>query len=239
MTEPTSRPPWSPPPDWSPQAGGMQPIGAAAPASALPAANSSGSGITRKRVALAISGVLLGIVALAGAFFAGRVSVDPEGSAEYKSQAKELGGVEEQLHDKDSELDSVRDERDDALAQVDALVADLPPAETGADAPALSSGVALASRNIKLELKVREKQCFGSAGCLVTVQVDPSYVGNQDVTSGSWEVTYEIRGGEDGPIIDTMTLANGTWTFPEEQNLNISSSNSRLTAVATAVYTLD
>ncbi|MBU1801363.1 MAG: hypothetical protein KKA97_03790 [Actinobacteria bacterium] len=99
--------------------------------------------------------------------------------------------------------------------------------------------MAIAPRNIKIGLKTREKSCFGSAGCNVTVQADPDYVGNQDASAGSWEITYEIRGGEDGPIIETMTLIDGTFTFSEEQYVSTSSSSTELEAVATDVYSLD
>lgn len=224
VTQPSAPPPSSPPPGWASQADSAQ---------------SSSAANGRKRAALIAGGAVLGVGALIGTFFIGRVTVDPTASTEYKSKVKAVSAAEDQLEAKDAELSSVREERDEAAAQVDALVADLPALETGGDAPAVSEGVAIAARNVKLDLKVREKQCFGSAGCNVTVQVDPTYVGNQDVSSGSWEITYEIRGGEDGAIIETMTLEDGTWTFPEEQSLQTTSSNTKLTAVATEVYALD
>jgi hypothetical protein len=92
---------------------------------------------------------------------------------------------------------------------------------------------------MKLTVRVRSKECFRAAGCNVTVQIDPSYVGNQDVTTGSWEMTYELRGGEDGPVIETMTLESGTFSFPEEQFVSTTSSASPITAVVTEVYSLN
>ena len=73
----------------------------------------------------------------------------------------------------------------------------------------------------------------------MTVQISPQYVGTQDASSGSWEITYEIRGGEDGTIVETMTLEDGTFTFPEEQSLSTRSSATKLTAVATSVSAAD
>jgi hypothetical protein len=105
--------------------------------------------------------------------------------------------------------------------------------------PAVSGGAALAPRNIKLGVRVRSKECFGSAGCLVTVQIDPSYVGDQDLSTGSWEMTYELRGVEDGPVIEMMTLESGTFSFPEEQDVSTTSSSSPITAVVTEVYSLN
>lgn len=105
--------------------------------------------------------------------------------------------------------------------------------------PALSGGAAVAARNFELGVRIRSKKCFGSAGCSLDVQVTPTYVGNQDVSTGSWELTYKLRGGEDGPVVETMTLIDGTFSFPEEQSLSTASSASKVTAVVTAVYPLD
>jgi hypothetical protein len=105
------------------------------------------------------------------------------------------------------------------------------------DEPAVSSGAALAPRNLKLGVQVRSKECFGSAGCNLTVQIEPSYVGTQDVSEGSWDVTYEIRGGVDGPIVETMTLESGSFSFPEEQLVSTRSSGTKLTAVVIRVQT--
>lgn len=199
----------------------------------------------RRRAAF-IAGVgALVVAALTASFVVGRATVDPTSTAEYKAEVEKrnvteakLAEAEEQLGANSEEITSLTDELNDAEAQVDALVAELPATMAGG-APAVSEGVAIAPRNIKIGIKTREKTCFGSAGCNVTVQIDPDYAGNQDVSTGSWEITYEIRGGEDGPAIETMTLIDGTFTFPEEQFLSTSSSGARLEAVATEVYALE
>jgi hypothetical protein len=181
----------------------------------------------------------------AGAFVVGRVTVDPTATDEYQAQSTklksaqtELTTVEQQLATSSDEIETLKGDLSEAEAQVDALTADLPAGESPNE-PALSDGVAIAPRNVKIAVKTRSQQCFGSAGCNVTVQVDPDYVGNQDVSTGSWEITYEIRGGEDGPIIETMTLTDGTFTFPEEQSLSTTSSGTKLKAVVTDVAALD
>ncbi|GEB12049.1 hypothetical protein NSI01_03640 [Pimelobacter simplex] len=220
------QPPLGPPPSAPP------------PTTAVPAKD------TGRRKALLLGLAALTVVGLtAAAFFVGRMSGDPTGSDEYRSQSAKLDtavsraeAAEEELGQSSDKVESLTGELNDAQAQVDALVGELPP-EAGAG-PALSDGVAIAPRNIRIGVKTRSKECFGSAGCNVTVQIDPDYAGNQDVSSGSWEITYEIRGGED-PVVETMTLEDGTFSFPEEQFLQTTSSNSKLTAVATRVDSLD
>lgn len=206
----------------------------------------------RRRAAPIAVGVGLLAAALVAAFVIGRITGDPTGSSEYKTQAEKFDAqssalsaaeadsadLEEQLGDSSEENGTLSSQLEDAQAQVDALVAELPEEEAGTE-PALSEGVAIAPRNLKIGLKTRQKECFGSAGCNITVQVDPNYVGNQDASVGSWEITYEIRGGEDGPIIETMTLENGTFTFPEEQFISTSSTATELEAVVTEVYSLN
>ena len=171
--------------------------------------------------------VIVGVVA-AGAFVAGRLSVDPTASAEFRAQAKDLKTLKAQAA-------SLGEQLSDAQAQVDALSSDIPADAGGPAAPALSDGHALAPRNLKLGLKVRSKECFGSAGCNLEVQIDPQYIGSQDLSSGAWDITYEIRGGEDGPLVETMTLEDGTFSFPESQVLSTPSSSTQLTAVVTSV----
>ena len=189
---------------------------------------------------------VVGIVAVIATFFVGRQSVDPKSSEDYRALSETLTEVKTDLSDTKSELEitesylsTTEDSLSDAEAQVDALTSELPSdGDVGAAAPAVSEGAAVAPRNFKLGVRIRSKQCFGSAGCNVTVQIDPDYIGNQDVSSGSWEITYELRGVEDGPVIETMTLDSGTFSFPEEQSVGTVSSTSPITAVVTEVYPL-
>lgn len=191
--------------------------------------------------------VIVALSALVGTFFMGRALSDPTASQEYKVVAQDLTDAQADLADTQEKLDTAvsnledtESSLSDAEAQVDALLSEIPADGGGAAAePAVSDGAALAPRNIKLGIRVRSKECFGSAGCNVTLQIDPSYVGNQDVTAGSWEMTYEIRGVEDGPVIETMTLETGTFSFPEEQMVGTTSSASPITAVVTEIYSLN
>lgn len=57
--------------------------------------------------------------------------------------------------------------------------------------------------DFRVDLKVKSKQCFGSAGCNVMVEAELGYNGESSGL-GSCEVTYEVTGDEDGPIIETL-----------------------------------
>lgn len=105
------------------------------------------------------------------------------------------------------------------------------PATTEPTTPAASL---LTKSDVKLTLKVTSKDCFGSAGCNVDVQVkasaDYSKLGNN-----SWDVTYSIKGDEDGPTIGTLTLdPDGTYNVREE-SLSTKSSGTKISVTVTEV----
>jgi hypothetical protein len=89
--------------------------------------------------------------------------------------------------------------------------------------------------DFKIKVKIKKKECFGSAGCNLTYQIAPDYVGDVDISSGSYEVTYRVLGGEDGPQINTFTLDSGTASFDQEESISTPSSATSLRAEATAV----
>lgn len=63
-----------------------------------------------------------------------------------------------------------------------------------------------------IELRTTERQCFGSAGCHVTVEPEFTYLGiSENVDPDAvYEITYEIRGDESGPVIETAELSDQT-----------------------------
>jgi hypothetical protein len=87
---------------------------------------------------------------------------------------------------------------------------------------------------IKLTPKVKDKQCFGSAGCNVTVKLDMAYDGPTLAEDETWEVTYELRGGEDGPTIGTFEVTGKSYTVPEE-SVSTPNKNTQLTVKVTDV----
>ncbi|MFE2999078.1 hypothetical protein ACFXG4_29235 [Nocardia sp. NPDC059246] len=53
---------------------------------------------------------------------------------------------------------------------------------------------------ISLLLTVLKETCYGSAGCNVFVQIDPTFSFTQDIPAGKkWTAVYEIRGGKNAP----------------------------------------
>ena len=90
-------------------------------------------------------------------------------------------------------------------------------------------------KDFKLTVKTLTKQCFGSAGCNVTFRVATSYTGPALDPSKTYEVLYQVRGGEDGPIANKLTVEGTTVTFDEEEMVSTSKSSAKLTAVVTDV----
>ncbi|MFJ2515600.1 hypothetical protein ACIPEL_36285 [Streptomyces griseoviridis] len=63
-----------------------------------------------------------------------------------------------------------------------------------------------------IDLKTKSRQCFGSAGCNITVEPDLSLTVDTDSIDPDavYEITYEIRGDESGPVIETAELSDQT-----------------------------
>ena len=61
-------------------------------------------------------------------------------------------------------------------------------------------------------LKVKEQQCFGSAGCNVTVEPKLTILGEVP-EEGTAEMTFKVSRDESGPVIETIEadLASGTY----------------------------
>lgn len=67
-----------------------------------------------------------------------------------------------------------------------------------------------------ITLKTTTKQCFGSAGCNLTVEPHIGTTGDGSVMDGKvCRFIYDIDGGSDGPQTQTMTLRGTQYTsFP-------------------------
>jgi hypothetical protein len=62
-----------------------------------------------------------------------------------------------------------------------------------------------------LKVKIKDKQCFGSAGCNVTAKITPYYNGAGSFETdlpdeGVIELTYKVTGDESGPITGTLEI---------------------------------
>jgi hypothetical protein len=109
------------------------------------------------------------------------------------------------------------------------------PTEEPVEEPA---GTVPTKRNFVFRVKTTEKECFGSAGCNVGIQLTPKWVGVGDPTDldADYDITYRITGGEDGPIIGTFTMySNGKYDMPDEEYIGTRSTNTVIKAQVTLV----
>jgi hypothetical protein len=84
-------------------------------------------------------------------------------------------------------------------------------------------------------VNVLEKKCFGSAGCLVTYQIKPIYVGKREIRSTEeFTVVYEVSGGEE-PQVSRFTVSGGSMSYEREESIRTPSSKSELAAAVTQV----
>lgn len=105
-------------------------------------------------------------------------------------------------------------------------------------APVVNEGPTYATptpADFTITVKILEKECFGSAGCLITYRIAPEYVGAPLDPSVTWLVTYEVRGVEDGPQINTFEVTGDEASFDAEESADTPSSKTKLTAKATQV----
>lgn len=85
-----------------------------------------------------------------------------------------------------------------------------------------------------VETSIKEQRCFGSAGCNVTLRTEPVYIGTQTPT-GTWEVTYEISGTDDGPVIRTFEVIDDQVSFQDEARLSTPDQDTELQIEITEV----
>lgn len=88
-----------------------------------------------------------------------------------------------------------------------------------------------------IELRTTRRQCFGSAGCNVTVEPELTILGDSEAIDPDavYEITYEIRGDEDGPVIETAELSDQTSLNYSPSLVTVPSSNTKLSVKITDV----
>jgi hypothetical protein len=106
----------------------------------------------------------------------------------------------------------------------------LPDPTTAAPAPAATPSVS----DIHLTPKITQKECFGSAGCLLTLKVKFAYDGPALSSDDTWLVTYDVNGVEDGPLVGSFEVTGDQYTVNEE-NVSTKSTKSKVTIKATSV----
>ncbi|MFF8932328.1 hypothetical protein ACF1AO_34255 [Streptomyces longwoodensis] len=84
-----------------------------------------------------------------------------------------------------------------------------PAADEAAPEPSYAE---LAPTDFTMTLRTTERHCFGSAGCNVTVEPRLTYLGlTDDIDPDAvYEITYQIKGDESGPVIETAELSDRT-----------------------------
>jgi hypothetical protein len=90
--------------------------------------------------------------------------------------------------------------------------------------------------SFSIKLRTTERQCFGSAGCNVTVEPDLTYEGLEDLDPDAvYEITYEIRGDESGPVIETAELSDETTLSYQPTMISTVSSGTKVSVKITDV----
>ncbi|MEV5703156.1 hypothetical protein AB0L55_37455 [Streptomyces anthocyanicus] len=88
-----------------------------------------------------------------------------------------------------------------------------------------------------IELRTTSRQCFGSAGCNLTVEPTLSYTGLTDDLDPDavYQITYEIKGDESGPILKTAELSDQTTLNYTPTSLSTKSSGTKLSVEITDI----
>lgn len=101
--------------------------------------------------------------------------------------------------------------------------------------PATASYAAPTIKDFALKVKTLKKECFGSAGCNVTFRVELTKVSGGDLDPDkTYELTYDIRGGEDS-FTNTLEITSDKYSYDDKEFISTKSSKSVLKAVITDV----
>lgn len=89
--------------------------------------------------------------------------------------------------------------------------------EVGVPTDQPTPGPTLHASDITLSLKTTSKECFGYGfGCSLTVQVKMSLTGMTPDAADTWQVTYEIRGIKNAPLVGSFEVTGETYESNEE-----------------------
>ncbi|WP_228044597.1 hypothetical protein [Streptomyces ferrugineus] len=90
-----------------------------------------------------------------------------------------------------------------------------------------------------IELRTTKRQCFGSAGCNVTVEPELTYLADSAAIDPdeAYEITYEIRGDDSGPVIETAELSDQTSLNYRPSFISTASSSTKVSVKITDVTT--
>jgi hypothetical protein len=109
-----------------------------------------------------------------------------------------------------------------------------PPATAAAEEPATTEPAPAYPEpkpsDFDLKVKVLKKENFGSAGSLVTFRIEAAWSKTYDP-----DETYEVRGPEDGPMVNTFEVTGDEYRTQREETASTPSASTRLTARVTDV----
>jgi hypothetical protein len=127
--------------------------------------------------------------------------------------------------------------RDDSKpAAAASATASKPAAKAAAEPSPTPSYDEVTADSFTIKLKTKSKQCFGSAGCNLTVEPDLTYVGLGDIDpDATYEITYQIHGDESGPVIETAELTDQTSLSYSESLIQTVSSGTKVSVKITDV----
>jgi hypothetical protein len=112
-------------------------------------------------------------------------------------------------------------------------------AEPITDEPAMEPTyyVDLHADSFTITLRTTRKQCFGSAGCNVTVEPSLAYLGDSENIDpdATYDITYEIEGDESGPVIGTAQLSDRTTLNYTPSLINTASSGTKVSVRITDI----
>lgn len=91
-----------------------------------------------------------------------------------------------------------------------------------------------APSDFAISIQVLSKKCFGSAGCVLTYRIQPTYTGPTLDDDQELTVTYEVSGGEDAHI-DSFEVKGARVRHDRRDVIRTSSSASTLSARVTRV----
>lgn len=125
-----------------------------------------------------------------------------------------------------------------AVTVTSTTTADASAAAASSSAPAATSeaaGYTPKPADFHLTLKILKKECFGSAGCNVEYRVTVDYKGQPVADGTTYEVTYNVTGGQDGTVTNTFTADNATISVESSEMIQTASSSTKLRVKATSV----
>ncbi|MFI9248237.1 hypothetical protein ACIGXF_38070 [Streptomyces sp. NPDC053086] len=88
-----------------------------------------------------------------------------------------------------------------------------------------------------IKLRTTKRQCFGSAGCNMTLEPSLTYLGDSASIDPDavYEITYELHGDESGPVIETAELSSRTSLNYTPSSISTASAGTKVSVEITDV----